>query len=361
MKKLAQGTIAADAYPQGGIAFDTGMILCLSALFIGGYTDGWAHNNLPGLDSFFTPWHALLYSGFALSAAYLIIAAVRARFSGHDSRHCLPAGYEPSLAGVLIFGIGGVLDMFWHMAFGVEASIAATVSPTHLMLLLGVVLMYAGPLRAALMRGDVLRMPHALPMVLSAAYVWGSLTFFTQYASPFGSTFSAADFAQTAPLVAYFSQAVALAGLLLQTAFMMGIVLFTASRCRLPGGSLTLLLAVQSIAMGLMRPSHLSTGPLAIIVAALAAGIICDLFYAALRPSPERKTAWLTFATLMPFIVFGLYFATVTVMAGTWWTPHMLFGAPIEAAGVGYLVGWLTSRGASPTAPHERSAQSLPA
>lgn len=251
--------------------------------------------------------------------------------------------------------------MFWHMAFGVEASIAATVSPTHLMLLLGVVLMYAGPLRAALMRGDVLRMPHALPMVLSAAYVWGSLTFFTQYASPFGSTFSAADFAQTAPLVAYFSQAVALAGLLLQTAFMMGIVLFTASRCRLPGGSLTLLLAVQSIAMGLMRPSHLSTGPLAIIVAALAAGIICDLFYAALRPSPERKTAWLTFATLMPFIVFGLYFATVTVMAGTWWTPHMLFGAPIEAAGVGYLVGWLTSRGASPTAPHERSAQSLPA
>lgn len=38
----------------------------LATWLIGGvFVDGWAHNNLAKLETFFTPWHALLYSGFA--------------------------------------------------------------------------------------------------------------------------------------------------------------------------------------------------------------------------------------------------------------------------------------------------------
>src|SRR5215469_8876772 len=52
-------------YPQGGVRFDTGMALCLGVFLLGGFTDGWAHNNIDGLDSFFTPWHAVLYGAAA--------------------------------------------------------------------------------------------------------------------------------------------------------------------------------------------------------------------------------------------------------------------------------------------------------
>jgi len=30
------------------------------------FSDGWAHFNVPALESFFTPWHLALYSGFAV-------------------------------------------------------------------------------------------------------------------------------------------------------------------------------------------------------------------------------------------------------------------------------------------------------
>jgi hypothetical protein len=42
-------------------------------LMIGLFVDGWAHNNLDtSLESFFTPWHALFYSGFAACAGWLL-------------------------------------------------------------------------------------------------------------------------------------------------------------------------------------------------------------------------------------------------------------------------------------------------
>src|SRR5712691_7046633 len=38
---------------------------------VGLFVDGWAHSNLAQLETFFTPWHALLYSGFAAAAVTL--------------------------------------------------------------------------------------------------------------------------------------------------------------------------------------------------------------------------------------------------------------------------------------------------
>src|SRR3712207_9367096 len=41
-------------------------------LMVGLFVDGWAHNNLDtSLESFFTPWHALFYSGFTACAGWL--------------------------------------------------------------------------------------------------------------------------------------------------------------------------------------------------------------------------------------------------------------------------------------------------
>ena len=47
---------------------------CLRSGRLGGATlDGWAHTHVPErLETFFTPWHAVLYSGFLASAAALV-------------------------------------------------------------------------------------------------------------------------------------------------------------------------------------------------------------------------------------------------------------------------------------------------
>ena len=37
-------------------------------LIVGIFVDGWAHNN-DKPETFFTPWHALFYSGFLATAA----------------------------------------------------------------------------------------------------------------------------------------------------------------------------------------------------------------------------------------------------------------------------------------------------
>ena len=56
----------------GSLGFDW-LVAILSTFFVGGlYLDGWAHIHVPDLETFFTPWHAVLYSGFLAVAAALI-------------------------------------------------------------------------------------------------------------------------------------------------------------------------------------------------------------------------------------------------------------------------------------------------
>jgi len=45
----------------------------LSALFVGGlFLDGWAHTHGRVDQSFFTPWHAVFYAGYAMTASALV-------------------------------------------------------------------------------------------------------------------------------------------------------------------------------------------------------------------------------------------------------------------------------------------------
>ncbi len=54
--------------PQSSVRFDWIMAL-VSIWWMGGlFVDAWAHSNVPQLETFFTPWHAVLYSGSRPSA-----------------------------------------------------------------------------------------------------------------------------------------------------------------------------------------------------------------------------------------------------------------------------------------------------
>ena len=227
----------------GGPGFDW-LMTALGAWLLGGlYLDGWAHIHTPGLETFFTPWHAVLYSGYLAGTVALVVTFVRNRRLGAARSRALPAGYQLSLVGACVFFFAGVADMLWHVTFGIENGVEGLISPSHLALALGGGLMLAGPLRAGLHRPPEAESSWLarVPMVVSLTLVLSLLTFFTEYASPYG-TMWVAEMPRTGSY-AYLSAG--MAGFVVQPAVLMGLVLFVLRRQPLPLGSLTVLLSVN--------------------------------------------------------------------------------------------------------------------
>ena len=54
------------------LSYRADMITVVLSLWVllGVFLDAWAHNNLAQLETFFTPWHAVLYSGFVALAGW---------------------------------------------------------------------------------------------------------------------------------------------------------------------------------------------------------------------------------------------------------------------------------------------------
>src|SRR6266508_493976 len=121
-----------------------------TAMMLGVLSDAWAHNNIiDTLESFFTPWHALLYAGFGATGAWIFFLAYRRRHVAPAWwRDGWPAGYRLGALGVVIFLLSGGADMMWHQVFGVEANLAAGLSPSHLSLAVGATLLLSSPLRS---------------------------------------------------------------------------------------------------------------------------------------------------------------------------------------------------------------------
>lgn len=104
---------------------------------IGTHVDGWAHTHLLSTqETFLTPWHAILYSGWLGAAAWIYVNRDR-------------PGYRWGLIGAIGFGLGGILDFAWHTAFGIEVDIQAVISPPHLLLVTSHLLIISAPLLAA--------------------------------------------------------------------------------------------------------------------------------------------------------------------------------------------------------------------
>lgn len=317
-------------------------VVFLSAWFVAGvFLDGWAHNHVPELESFFTPWHAVFYSGYAAVSGFLITAVMRHRRQGFGWRQALPAGYELSLLGVGIFLVGGIGDMVWHELFGIEVDVEALVSPTHLILAVGGSLIMGGPFFAAWQRSDIqsstLGWKGGLPVVLSLTFVLSAWTFMTQFAHPLVDPWAAIGFRAPASSrhVTYLRQASGVAGILLQTGLSMGLVLLAALRWRLPFGSLSLVFGLNALFMSFMHDQY------RFIPGATVAGLAADFLLRWLRPSAVRSTALRLFASGVPIVFYGVYFATLLVTSGIEWRVHLAAGSVVLAGIVGWLLSYL--------------------
>ena len=328
-----------DAAAGGSAGFDW-LMAVLGGWLIGGlYLDGWAHIHVPALETFFTPWHAVLYSGYIAGAVALAVTMRRNRRGGAPRARALLPGYGLSFVGAFVFFFGGLADMLWHVTFGIENGVEGLISPSHLVLALGGGLMVTGPLRAGLAHpvpGER-RWLARMPMVVSLTVFLSLITFFTEYASPYATTWVT----ETPRTGSQVRLSAGLAGFLVQPAVLMGPVLFVLRVQSLPLGSLTVLLSVNVALMTIIHDKYLGTGPYPLIGAAIVAGLIGDALIRWLRPAPDRVIAFRAVAFLIPAVQYLLYFVAVMASARVAWSVHLWTGAIVIAGGVGWLLSYL--------------------
>jgi hypothetical protein len=310
------------------------IMTALAAYFVSGlYLDGWAHTHGKVDQSFFTPWHAVLYSGQLLMVMILAGMLVRNVWRGSALRHALPGGYNLSLAGVLLWFIGGPGDLIWHTLFGIEQSVEALYSPTHLLLALGLALAVSGPLRAAYHRsaGEMRSLIDQLPMILSFAFTLSVLTFFIMIAHPLSNLWGTgwSDFSD---------EARGMTGIMLDTALLMGGILLMMRQWKLAPGALTIVFAVNATLMGCLFPGPY---PIIFVLARALAGIIADGLLGWLKPSLTRPSALRAFAVLVPVVIFALYFLAARFTVEILWTTHLWTGSLAIAGAIGVLLSLL--------------------
>jgi len=324
------------AYPAGGQLFDWAFTL-LSAWLVGGvFLDGWAHNHGKVDDVFFTPWHAVLYSGALAIALFLSAAYARNLMRGASWPRLLPAGYGLSLAGSILFLIGGVLDLAWHELFGVEVNLEALLSPTHLLLATSAVLMVGGPMRVAWRAGGTTAHSWRIlgPPLISATLILSLLTFFTQYGHPIAEPIAARGFLES-PIG--FSKALAVSGFLLQSALLVGTILLLTRRWSLPFGALLLLIGLNGALMSIFHDTYY------LLPAVSASGLLADVLAIWLKPAPERPAQLRIFAFAVPVVFYSLYFASLWLTSGIEWSVHLWMGTIVLAGVVGLFASFLAA------------------
>lgn len=308
-----------------------------SALLFGGIMlDGWAHHNVSSaLESPFTPWHAVLYTGFAVLAAILLSPVVRSWRSTRPLE--IPPGYGPSLLGVALFLVGAAADMTWHMIFGIEVDLEAALSPTHLLLLFSGVLIFSGPLRSAWLtsRDEVAPLPALVSLILTSSLIG----FFAEFGSVFSNLWptgrTATQLSSGAEVPAEAGQMIGVSGVLVTTTVTIGTILLLVRRWRPPFGAVTLLYALSIV------PGSVVHGTEQLVPAVLLAGLFGDLVVRRVRPSSNRPAALRVVGGTVPAVLYALYFLTLALTDRIEWPVELWAGSILLAGAAGLLLSYL--------------------
>lgn len=274
------------------------LTIALGWWLLGGiFVDGWAHNQFgESLETFFTPWHALFYSGFLAVAGWCLLLASRGWRQGRRGLAAFPEGYHLAALGVPLFGLGGLGDMGWHTAFGIEVGIEALLSPTHLLLFAGAALIVASPLNAAWRSPAGRRAPGGVRWVaaLSGTSLLAATAFMHMYLWGLMTVPQGLGWVQTRG---------ELSAILLTALIMTAPVLLILRRFALPFGAVTVMYFVTNLGMSFM----LAPGEWRVPLLAAFSGLLADALHALLRPSAARVWQVRAFAFLLPLCVWVPY------------------------------------------------------
>lgn len=308
-------------------------------MIVGLFLDGWAHSEQRP-DSFFTPWHGVLYTGFLGAAASAAWQVAAQRRPGTSWLASIPEGYSATLVGLGLFAVGAGGDLLWHELLGIEVNLAALVSPTHLLLMTGGLLALTGPFRTAWRADtDAPTLRRFLPALGSITVATGLLLFFTFYLSPFGETvvarFAPAETdihdlsAPTPEAFLQIRESWTIGGILFTTVLVLVPVLLLLRRWRLPAGSLLIYFSAVALFEG--AASEYRRWPLAL--AAVAAGVVGEALV--------RRVSVRTLATAVAAVLWLTYFALVAIAYGVGWSAELWTGTVVLSALVGLGLGLL--------------------
>lgn len=310
-------------------------------MVVGLFLDGWAHdNNEP--ETFFTPWHGVLYSGFLAATLVALVVARRHRRPGAALVDTLPRGHGLTLLGLAVFAVGAIGDLVWHETLGVEVGVEALLSPTHLLLLSAGLVALSAPVRAAWQ--DTGRDPSNLrefwPVVVSLSLLVALAGFFLVYLSPFVNDAAGARFDRVAGVahdhpsseVGELQQLLGVASILMTTVMLVVPVQLLLRRWTPPRGSLTTMVGlVVFLFVGLDE----FTQP-GLVLAGIVAGAAGDLAVARQQP----RLAGVSVTLVMWLGYFALYQLTVGPVA---WSAELWSGTVLLAGLVAGAASLATS------------------
>jgi hypothetical protein len=307
--------------------------------------DAWAHQNVSQLETFFTPWHGVLYSGFAVLMAWMAWKALTG----------VPAGYGLGLIGAAIFLVGGVGDGIWHTIFGIEREIEAALSPTHIGLFVGALLVFTTPLRAAWSSNRLGTAPSLgafLPALLSLTFATLLVSFLFFYLSAFRDPAATLPFERSARQIAgpfpalTYTRSHGVASVLVTNLLLVAPVLFLLRRWRPPFGSATLLFTtVAALTTATQEFVH---GEL--VLAALAGGLAADWSIAWSSRTASPIGAHRLVATVTPLALWASYFLVLRLRDGIAWPAELWTGSIIFAGLSGLALSLLMAPPARPAA-----------
>ncbi|HEV7179632.1 MAG TPA: hypothetical protein VGN11_07155 [Candidatus Baltobacteraceae bacterium] len=319
------------------LAFDYAVGICSVWISSGFFLDAWAHGHVP-VESFFTPYHGVFYSGMLAMIAVLAAFWLRHR--------ALPPGYRLAVLGIPIFIVAGCGDLLWHMLLGIEEGVDALLSPTHQCLGLGIFFLAAGPIRSVLAdRARSTTFAKQFPLVLGLV-AWLTLVHFgTAYAFDPGAGRTNAPPAAdamtshylTAIAIGYYKISIGVLTAIFQAIVMTGFALWMTSRISLRPGCFTLFFVLGNAGAAAAFTNHT---PLLMttLLQSLAAGIVADVLAARTDPQPDRPGWYRVFSVAVPLAYMGTYLLVTLAADRLWWDWNESLGAWMWCGVVGFAL-----------------------
>jgi len=297
---------------------------------VGLFLDGYFHQNLDSEgESFLTPWHGVFYAGFAASGWWLAAMSRRRAPRRVDwSLRFLPPGYGGARLGIALFAVGGVGDAAWHTAFGVERGVDALLSPTHLVLFAGLVLILTAPLRAARVGPP----PNSWLLVGSLTSATALIGFFVNFAWGLGIA-ALARVPYDSVTEAGETQVIAgVASMLVTTAVLFGAARLLLRARTVPAGAFTVLFGVVAGLVSVAFDEDFEG-----VIAAVLAGAALDALLHLVHPSPRRRSVPVIFGVVAAGM-WLLYLGLLAGLDGIEWQPEIWLGSSLLSALTAYAI-----------------------
>ncbi|GAA4953135.1 hypothetical protein GCM10025331_47380 [Actinoplanes utahensis] len=292
------------------------LVVASAWLVIGLQLDAYAHATTPELETFWTPWHGVLYSGIAASG-FTLLWIMRSRLPGiptYRSVLALPNALRLPLAGMAFLLVGGGVDTLWHNIWGIERDMEIFVSPSHEFIILGMVLVAMGPaLMLATGPERTLGAGGALLVGISTLFTVLPVHIYSLHATAIGFRHLGSDLD---PIPVFSPDAQLIHGYIFSTILLLVPFIVIGRRWPLPIGLPSVLVSLVAVFMHLMFDSQRAWWPaLTLAAAAIALEVVLRVAIPFVRLSANAR--WILFGLLTPPAAWGAVLLVGKIQTGT--------------------------------------------